>query len=627
MIGCKSEHVDKKCRKISIEIRNMVNLLLAINKPISMNKSILSLLSIGIAGYVSAQTTPGYFQKQYLLTRNDVLSATSQLGSSHFLLGTGFDPTLNTTVVDLIRSDLNGTIAQSTSSFAASYEMKLGTTTMPVQSRGVVTPGGTATTPTQVVTAAGDYLNAQGCFVLTTNLDGTVRSGKHFVPNITANEFKVKVVTGGASNINNQFVTNQVYVIGYIDISTAVAEQGVATFVMAINSANNTVLWCKIYNLNSFAATNAEREEPVAACINSTHLVIAGNASTTALPAPGNQRGFVIRIDQNTGNLATNPVMIDFERPSLITGLEQSNLFSSTLHQVNLCGTTTDAANPSPGVNDTWVMALNSAVPSVAWSNAYDYSGGGNNAPVGLINTNGFLMVAGNVDIGSAGNDFDMTVLRLNPSNGAALYEATYGLPGEDYAVGIEHHFGVNGFRLSGNQVSNSRARFASVSAYYNGISGCNEVFSMPVATSFSITPVFTTHTIINTTLSVQNMLVNFRPGGRTLTHCFSTSIPGGSNTRLAATNLFTESNELTVYPNPAMSNSTINLSWNSQVDGQVTIEVYDLSGRKLMQQETLTETGPARAQLSLTGLKPGTYLILLNDSGEEKFVRFTLTE
>ncbi|MCU0433568.1 MAG: T9SS type A sorting domain-containing protein [Bacteroidia bacterium] len=592
-----------------------------------MNKTILSLFGIGLAGFVSAQTTTAYFQKYHLLTRTDVLTATGQLGFSQFMLGTGFDITLNTNVVDLIRSDAAGTIVQTPNSFAASYEMKLATVFMPVQTRGVVAPGATSTTPTHVVTAAGDYMTSQGCFVLTTNLDGSVRSGKHITPAITANEFRVKVVTGAASTINNQFVTNQVYVIGYIDITNAAGEQGVATFVMAMNSVTNTVLWFKIYNLNSFANTNAEREEPVAACINNNQLVIAGNATTTSLPSPLNQRSFVLRIDQQTGNFVTYPLMIDFERPSQIKGMDQSNVYSNSLQQINLCGTTTDITNPGPGVNDTWVAALNTAVPSTAWSNVYDYSGGGNNAPVSIINTNGFLLVAGNVDQGLAGNDFDMTVMRLVPSSGTPMYEATYGVPGEEYATGIEHQFALTGFRLSGNKLTNTRSQFTTVSAYYNGISGCNEVFAMPVVNPFTLSPVFISGTIINVLHNSQNMNVNIRPLGRTVTECFSTSIPGGSNTRIAAGTPMQEDDNVKVYPNPASTQGEINLQWNAAAEGQARITVYDLSGRMISQEEIRTDAGPMNRQIPLNGMKPGTYLIVINEAGEEKHVRFTLTE
>lgn len=591
-----------------------------------MNKSIFTLIGICFVCHVSAQTT-GYFQKQYFVTRNDVLVATSQLGTSHIMLGAGFDLSLNSNVVNLIRSDAAGTISQPSSSFAASYEMKLGSVTMPVQPRGVVSPGGTATTPTQVITSAGDYLTASGCFVLTTNLDGAVRSGKHITPNFITNEFKVKAVTGNASTINNQFVTNQVYVIGYVDITNAAAEQGVATFVMAVNSVTNSVLWYKIYNLNSFSGTTAEREEPAAACINNGHLVIAGNASTTALSAPGNKRGFVLRIDQNTGNLATNPVMIDFERPSLITSVEQSNVFSVSLQQVNICGSTTDITNPGPGVNDTWVAALNTGIPSVAWSNVYDYSGGGNNSPVSIINTNSYLLVAGNVDVGAAGNDFDMTVMRLNAATGAPVYEVTYGLPGEDYAAGIEHQFSLTGFRLSGTHVSNSRARFSSISAYYNGVSGCNEFFAMPVVNPFALNSSFTTCDIINKSVNTQNMNVNHRPGGRTITDCFNTFIPGGSNTRFAINESLPTDNIVSVYPNPASSNEILNLKWQSKTHGLATINIYDLFGRQISDQEIVTEPGLSQTTVNLTGLKSGTYLIVVTDAGEVTTIRFTIVE
>ncbi|MGL5892545.1 MAG: T9SS type A sorting domain-containing protein, partial [Bacteroidia bacterium] len=137
----------------------------------------------------------------------------------------------------------------------------------------------------------------------------------------------------------------------------------------------------------------------------------------------------------------------------------------------------------------------------------------------------------------------------------------------------------------------------------------------------------FTTSAIITGTVSSQNMTVNHRPFGRTATNCFSTNIPGGSNTRIAAPEPENNENLLTVFPNPLSSADVLNLKWNSSINCQAAIDVYDVFGRQIMHKEVSTESGFNQTELNLNGLKAGTYLLILNEAGEMRQVRFTVDE
>ena len=69
-----------------------------------------------------------------------------------------------------------------------------------------------------------------------------------------------------------------------------------------------------------------------------------------------------------------------------------------------------------------------------------------------------------------------------------------------------------------------------------------------------------------------------------------------------------TKSNVFTVYPNPAHSVTTVQIT--SQVTGTVKIVVYDMNGRLVMTAQTVMSGGTATKTLNISSLASGMYTI-----------------
>lgn len=75
-------------------------------------------------------------------------------------------------------------------------------------------------------------------------------------------------------------------------------------------------------------------------------------------------------------------------------------------------------------------------------------------------------------------------------------------------------------------------------------------------------------------------------------------------------------------YPKPATSQLTI--TWNSPAAGKTIASVYDYTGKLLMSQELSTLTGMNNAQLQVSKLPRGQYLLKLSKDNDIKVTRFT---
>ena len=72
---------------------------------------------------------------------------------------------------------------------------------------------------------------------------------------------------------------------------------------------------------------------------------------------------------------------------------------------------------------------------------------------------------------------------------------------------------------------------------------------------------------------------------------------------------------KMTVYPNPAHDMMYVRAS------GEITdIEVYDLSGRRLLQMQPETE---GEVQVPVAGLQAGTYMLMVRTEQEVKTTQF----
>lgn len=77
----------------------------------------------------------------------------------------------------------------------------------------------------------------------------------------------------------------------------------------------------------------------------------------------------------------------------------------------------------------------------------------------------------------------------------------------------------------------------------------------------------------------------------------------------------------ITVFPNPVKRNGT--LSFDSGTPGKVQIEVYDLSGRLVLEDTYSTKKGMNSLELNTESLKDGMYFLLLDNEVEKTTVKF----
>jgi len=68
----------------------------------------------------------------------------------------------------------------------------------------------------------------------------------------------------------------------------------------------------------------------------------------------------------------------------------------------------------------------------------------------------------------------------------------------------------------------------------------------------------------------------------------------------------------LVVYPNPAKDN--LNISFNSSFSGNYTIDVVDLSGKRLSSQTTQIKQGDNKVLINLKAFAPGTYVLQISN-------------
>lgn len=590
------------------------------------SKLFFTVMLCGITAFHATAQTNAYYHKRYALSVRDIASASSSLGSSLVVTGSGAHnlPAVPKDLISLIRTDGLGSIAPTANTFSNIYELKNGNVSLQSFSSGVASPGTTAATPTNVITVGGNFLTSvntpQSTFILTVNGDGTTRSARQLTPQFATNEVKITAVESKALTINNVFGTAMVFLAGYIDISSIAPGSEKASFVMAINSNTNTIVWSKIYDLTTFGITG-EREEVADIMVSDNQLVVTGNATVAQNSNLLPNRGFVFRLDPATGNLIGDPFIVTFQRPTKINSISPTNTFSQQLHQIHLCGETEDILINNGKAKDTWVATLNTVTPSVVWSKQYDYSNLGDNNGSDVNNFGGRLLVTGTAQNGTAGGDADMTVLRLDVADGTVDFEATYGVPGIDRGFSAQHHFGNTGFRAIGQQniLANTPA-FYVVSAYYNGVSGCNEVLTSVSPVNLTAKTKLTTMDIIPFNQNVVTLTVVRTAVGTTSTTCFFNSIPEGDNTNQAqfeepvVTEVTNAEPSLTAYPNPVSAQEAMQINYTTSGTMPVQLQIYDATGREVSSRQETPQPGMNQFMISPGDLAPGSYLLLIRE-------------
>ncbi|MCB0545414.1 MAG: T9SS type A sorting domain-containing protein [Saprospiraceae bacterium] len=78
---------------------------------------------------------------------------------------------------------------------------------------------------------------------------------------------------------------------------------------------------------------------------------------------------------------------------------------------------------------------------------------------------------------------------------------------------------------------------------------------------------------------------------------------------------------EWKVFPNPATS--VLNTAFSAESAGDVEIRVSDLSGKTLLRNENHADTGENMAQMDISSLVPGMYIVELRASGSVVIGKF----
>jgi len=91
----------------------------------------------------------------------------------------------------------------------------------------------------------------------------------------------------------------------------------------------------------------------------------------------------------------------------------------------------------------------------------------------------------------------------------------------------------------------------------------------------------------------------------------------------MPASRLGATGSEMSLFPNPANSELTIDLM--ASIAGQVDLVVVDLLGRALMTQTVTVDGAAARVQLNVSNLNNGTYLVQMISNGERVVSNFTI--
>lgn len=560
-----------------------------------------------------------FYQRAYQVTGNDFLTCSSPAradNGNYIFAGLSLPVPVVSGVafLSVVRTNSTGTTSGTGGGYSRRYEMRLNNTDLVPVPRGVFAPLTSVATPTAVNATVGGYILGPGLFSLVTTPTGTVSSALQFMPTITTTEFRVNAACEAQLTSGGNVFTDRVFVTGTININGISPGQGVATYVASINIVTNTVLWFNIYNLN-VANENNEREEPSTIRVFDNHLVVAGNAQFST-----GTRGYLIGIDPFTGNMLGSPLLFDFSQPTKIRGVSGTNLSSSDF-QVRLCGETEEAVD----TRDTWVATVATAnTPSVLWSKAYDYSGGGDN--FGEAVTDGFFpfYVSGTAGIGSLGGDNDKVLLRLDQANGNVIFENTYGKVGNENAGAMNVRVAHNGVVLAGiHSKPSGDAEFSVVSAYLNGVVGCNEASTTVTPTNMPMTLTTTTAQVTASSLTSQNIAVKSGSIGTITTDCNAASVPGGANQRLGhpdendTTVAAAGVNDLRMFPNPVAAGTPLHLQFEAALMATADLHVYDMQGREVLKETFTLSTGDNAREVNIDQLQAGVYIVVLG-SGDQ---------
>lgn len=403
---------------------------------------------------------------------------------------------------------------------------------------------------------------------------------------VAGSGFDIVEIGGVAKSL---FFPGDIYVTG-----TAVDPGGVnRVFALRINECTGALVWSQIYNILPPAMSERGmdiEEGPIMGLpFGMPDAVIVGEVVVNYPPVSND--GFLMHIDANTGIPAPHPV--------ILYGFPNTN---DHIHSVNQAiippfppGFVLGGGTDINGSMDFFVLRMDFLIAPM-WFNTYDYS----MVPfsfndcydvVERMNTLGQpeYYATGHTQNGFFGGD-DVMVVKIDQNGvGVAGGEFIYGSPGNDNSRSVAQlnigapgpPAGLSVFGTWAGPPSLGGDDMYHIKAYFNGPSGCNEIFNNPIQGP-GLPPMPMMPFIQVNNFNQANLNAVFTPIFD-FTLCFAPFIAGGNNARVAPAGEDNTNDNVLVMPNPAETGiRAVTVELESDAETDAVIAIYDMMGKEL---------------------------------------------
>lgn len=405
-------------------------------------------------------------------------------------------------------------------------------------------------------------------------------------------------------------------------------------FLMKHNNTVSTISWVRTFNLKCLNGQNGNAEATAVIDDSASNtVVIVGNVK----PVTGGatcQRAFIAKF-----NASGTPIWVHFVSSANATDLDfQSIKETGVAQQYVITGSL-----GLPGLNRRvllYVVNTSGAAPVTVLARGLFSTGPTPNYPV--ANQYGYDVVTRNEPTKKeyficGANQYttgqtDGIIFRTD-INGTPLGQKIYNGVGKEQfnAIDFVSNAGAagNGIAAFGNNVRilgpgiPTRSLAWLTKTYFNLVSGCNEVSDNPQSLTLSLQytsqAITTVKTFTKDSLTSQNSTVLDNK------ICWATTIASGSNTRVegsAETDEAGSSVDLSFYPNPVAADQAT-LVVNSMVEGNVSIKLFDATGKLSDEFTHYVNEGKNEIQMDVADLISGIFLLQVSDGkGETKTIR-----
>jgi hypothetical protein len=437
-------------------------------------------------------------------------------------------------------------------------------------------------------------------------------------------------------------VPDEVFVTGTVIDNTGQAN----VFALDINSASGALVWSQIYNILPPIAGPAWGRDVAmnpGLPFGTPSIAVVGQVYNNH-GGPFSNDGFLMHLDAATG-LPTHPI--------IIYGTPGSD---DHLNSINAC---VGAPGPFPpgfilgggtdinGSMDFYVLRMDFLIATFFF-NTFDFSmvpGSTNDCHdvIERLNTacTYEYYAVGETDNGPFGN-WDIMVVKMDQNgNGVAGGEFIYGSAGPDFGTALDvlntglpcaappmaPPAGLSIFGMWGGPPAIGLYDMYLIKAYYNGQSGCNEMFNTPLqGPAFPEMP----HSpVINISNFGSGALSQAYNGMADITLCFNPTLGGGNNNMVASPDdkerdgvKKTDYNAVVLMPNPSENgNTNVTLKINSEVEGPANVNIYDMLGKQFYKGSITLIQGSNELpiDLSATNMKAGIYNVIITQYGKSQ--------